>query len=142
MRIVQATNEDIMYVLGRLHLNYSPSMIGISAISDSGKLYCCCLIIISSESCVIMHIVVDNPIGLKNNTFFKESFNYIFNTADKLTASVFVPEDNEKSVKFCKKIGFNEIARIPDGASAGKDTLVMVMQKDTCKWIAGSNDNG
>ena len=142
MRIVQATNEDIMYVIGRLHLNYSQSMVGISAISDSGKLYCCCLIIISSESCVTMHIVVDSPIGLKNNWFFKESFNYVFNTADKLTATVFVPESNKKSEVFCKKIGFNEIARIPNGASAGKDTLVMVMQKDTCKWIARSNDNG
>lgn len=89
-----------------------------------------------------MHIVVDSPIGLKNNTFFKESFNYVFNTADKLTATVFVPETNEKSKRFCKKIGFNEIARIPDGESAGKDTLVMVMQKHTCKWIDWSKENG
>jgi hypothetical protein len=135
MRIVPSTEEHIQWIVKKIdHLRISDSR-GISAISDQGELYCICLMDSWTPGSVQVHIAIENPLGLKNYTFLYEVFNYIFNVGDRQTAIGFVSSENTKALKFDKKIGFKEIARIRDGARKNVDTIILELHRDDCKWI-------
>ena len=135
MRIVPSTEEHIQWILGKVNCHRVEGGKGISAVSDTGKLLCCCLMDSWTEGSVQVHIAIDSPIGLRNYTFIREVFNYIFVTHGRRTALGFVSSDNKKAMVFDKRLGFKELARIKDGARHGIDTVILELRREECKWI-------
>ena len=135
MRIVPSTEEHIQWIGKKIEHQRISDARGISAISDKGDLYCVCLMDLWTLGSVQVHIAIENPIGLKNYTFLYEVFNYIFNVGDRQTAIGFVSSENTKALKFDKKIGFKEVARIRDGVKKGVDTVILELHRDDCEWI-------
>jgi len=135
VRIVPSTEEHIQWILEKVNCHRVEGSKGISAVSDTGKLLCCCLMDSWTEGSVQVHIAIDSPIGLRNYTFISEVFNYIFNTAGRLTALGFVSSENEKALRFDRKLGFKEIARIQDGNKKGIDTVIFELRRENCMWI-------
>ena len=135
MRIEPSNLDDIEWILKRINRIKLPDAKGITAISDTGKVLAVCMMDSWTEGSVQLHIAIDNPIALKNYTFISEVFNYIFNTGDRLTALGFVSSENEKALKFDKRLGFKEIARIRDGNKKGIDTVILELRREDCRWI-------
>lgn len=102
----------------------------------NGEILCVCMMDTWLENSVQMHIVIENPICLKNYALLVEAFNYVFNTSDRGVALAVVASDNKKSLRFVTRIGFNEIATIKDGHKVGVDTILFEMRKENCMWIS------
>ena len=47
---------------------------------------------------------------------------------------VTIPSGNLQSIKFCRKLGFSEEARVTDAFPDG-DLILMTMRKDDCRWL-------
>lgn len=70
--------------------------------------------------------------------FIKECANYAFNTCGIERLTVIVRENNAKSLKFCKRLGFaREFESTLKRWFGSVDGVQMVMFKDQCKWIKG-----
>lgn len=135
MKIVPSTDEHIQWILGKVNCHKVEGAKGISSITDDGRLLCCCLMDSWTEGSCQVHIAIDSPIGLRNHAFVYEVFNYIFNTLGRKVAIGFVDSTNIKALKFDKKLGFKELARIKDGARYGVDTVILELRREDCKWI-------
>lgn len=135
MRIIPAGKTHIEWITERANLIPISDVRGIAAESDTGEILGVCAMDTWTDGSVRLHIAIDNPVCMKNYIMIKEVFNYIFNTAGRLTAVGFVPGNNEKALRFDKKLGFKELARIKDGCRKGVDTVILELRKDDCKWI-------
>lgn len=76
--------------------------------------------------------------GVKPNwcsrELLKNCFHYVFNTAKCKVIVNTVSSDNEKSIRFTKHCGFEEVGRVKDGAKDA-DLVIFALHKEKCKWI-------
>ena len=86
----------------------------------------------SCDSCGV-HLAIDNPCVIRRG-FLNECLNYIFNTRGRSRAFGTVPADNAKALRFNTRIGFREVARVPDGYATGTDMVIMRMDADNNRW--------
>jgi len=130
-----STPQEIEWIREKLNIAKIEDSKGISARSDTGELYGVCLMESWTEGSCQVHVVVINPICLKNYKFIIEVFNYIFNVGNRFVVIGFVSSNNVKALSFDKRIGFKEIARIKDGFKKGIDTVILELRRENCKWI-------
>lgn len=69
-----------------------------------------------------------------NREFLFACFDYAFRRLDCKVIVNPVDADNTDSLRFTKHIGFDEVARIPEG-SGDCDLVVFAMQRRTCRWL-------
>lgn len=65
----------------------------------------------------------------------RQIFYHCFVTLNCVRASAMVPENNEKSRKMLRQIGFKEEARLKHAAPNGGDMLIVTLFKDDCAWL-------
>lgn len=65
----------------------------------------------------------------------EEVFNYVFNTCDKGVIIGVTPSNNERALRFNKRVGLTEIYRIKDGYAVGIDYVVQELRKENCKYL-------
>ena len=106
---------------------------GITALINGQPRAVCVLDNWSDSSCMI-HIWIGSSIVLRRG-FLEAIFEYVFNDSGKCKIIGSTPSDNLKALKFIKRVGFNEIARIKDGHRVGVDYVITEMNKDTCRFI-------
>lgn len=61
-------------------------------------------------------------------------FHYPFVVADCRTVIATVPSDNARALNMNARLGFRELARVPDADPAG-DIVIMVMRRAECRWL-------
>ena len=66
----------------------------------------------------------------------KFCFEYVFNVAKCKVVINTVASDNVKSIEFTKQVGFEEVARIKDGAGE-HDLVILTLHKNNCRWVRG-----
>ena len=94
-----------------------------------------------SYNSVTIHVAIDDLLCMKHG-FPEEVFNYIFNTCDKGVVIGITPANNEKALRFNKRIGLVELYRIRDGYDVGIDYVVQELRKENCRYIEhGQKDN-
>lgn len=133
----------IFVPLQEQHFRWIHRRTGIIHVSDvkgiavelNGKIIGVCACDSWTATSVQIHIAIDNPICLKNNRFQNEVFDYIFNQAGRQIAIGLVPANNEKALRFDRKIGFTESCRIRDGYEMGIDLVIMTLHKS--EWSNG-----
>ena len=82
------------------------------------------------------HIAIENPFVLRHG-FLEEVARYVFDVCDRKIIVGFTPGDNEAALRFNRKIGWVEIARIPDGQDHGVELVIQTMRPDQCRYYRG-----
>ena len=81
------------------------------------------------------HIAIDNPICIRRG-IFREAAYHIHVVCNRRYAFGLVPANNEAALKFDLKMGFEEVARIPEGYDVGVDYIVVRMAKENNRWLS------
>ena len=92
-----------------------------------------------TEASVHAHVIVVNPL-VQRHGFIEEVMDYVFNVAGRKVIIGTVPADNEAALKLDEHIGFKEVARIPDGAYAGVDMVVLTLRPEHCPYYVENTD--
>ena len=87
----------------------------------------------TEDSCQV-HIAMSDPMVLRHG-FLSEVGTHLFRTCNRARIFGIVPSNNPRALKFDAHIGFTEVARVPNGHSTGIDSVVMVMERETSRWI-------
>ena len=88
----------------------------------------------TTDSCCV-HLCIVNPLVLRRG-FFTEVANHLFNTCGRARIFGLVPSNNKKAIKLNTHIGWEEVARIPDGVCTGVDTIIVRMEREDCRWLS------
>lgn len=80
------------------------------------------------------HIAIDNPICIRRG-LLREASCHIHVVCKRRYIFSLIPADNEASHKFNLKIGFEEVARIPEGYNTGIDYIVTRLAKENNRWL-------
>lgn len=80
-----------------------------------------------------MHSVIQKPEAVTRG-MVRETFEYPFNVCDCTAVLALVDSTNEAALNFDTKLGFKEIARVPDGGREG-DLVVLQMLRSECRWL-------
>jgi len=83
------------------------------------------------DTTITCHIAVA---GRMNKTFIAAIFNYPFIVCNVEKIVVPITEENNKSIKLVKNMGFTEEARI---ARSNGDMIFFTLLKDKCKFLGG-----
>ena len=82
-----------------------------------------------------MHIAGDG-VNWLDKTFLYVAFHYPFVLCDFVAIVAMVPGDNEKALKFDKRIGFETFDIIKDGWKPGIPLHILKMNKEDCRWLS------
>ena len=80
------------------------------------------------------HFAIDNPICIRRG-LFSEVAHHVHTVAGRKYIFGLVPANNEHAYKFDLKMGFKEVARIPDGYGEGIDYIVVRMSREENRWL-------
>ena len=80
------------------------------------------------------HFAIDNPICIRRG-LFREVAIHIHITCNRRYIFGLIPANNDKAHKFDLKMGFEEVARIPEGYDIGVDYIVVRLAKETNRWL-------
>jgi L-amino acid N-acyltransferase YncA len=80
-----------------------------------------------------MHVVIARP-ALFSRAILREAFEFPFLVAGLEAVLALVDSSNEAALTLDKRIGFEEIARIPNGGLDG-DLVLLRMLRNECRWL-------
>lgn len=80
-----------------------------------------------------MHTVIQRP-DLLSRGMIRDAFSYVFNVANCNAVLGLVDSTNDAALSLDKRLGFVEVARIPNGGAEG-DLVVMQMTREACRWL-------
>lgn len=80
------------------------------------------------------HFAIDNPMCIRRG-LFREVAYHIHVACQRRYIFGLIPANNERAHKFDLKMGFREVARIPDGFNEGVDYIVVRLAKEDNRWL-------
>jgi hypothetical protein len=80
-----------------------------------------------------MHTVIQRP-DLVSPRVVRDTFAFPFEVCNCEAVLALVDSTNDAALSFDSKLGFREIARIPNGGTDG-DLVVMQMTRAECRWL-------
>jgi len=129
--------RDWPWVAERVHCHLVEDSGGFVAF-DAERRHCAAVVFDSfTETCCCCHIVVENPHVLRRG-FLQMAAHAIFVHAGIHVVIGVTPSDNEKALRFNRKVGWQEIYRVRDGYGFGVDLVVQEMRRETCRWLPQS----
>lgn len=81
-----------------------------------------------------VHWAIENPLVFKHG-LLEEIAGHLFLTCGLRRLFALVPANNTKSVRLCEHVGLTEVTRIPNGIAEGVDYVIMLMERDDCRWL-------
>jgi hypothetical protein len=87
-----------------------------------------------TPSSVNVHMAIDRPACIRAGLFREVSVHAYIRRGKKRMFGL-VPSNNERARRMDEKIGFTEVARVPDAVDDGVDYIVMRLDKENCKWL-------
>jgi len=128
-----STKEEWLWVSSRADRNGCTDTKGIIAWKDD-KIVGGVVLDSWSFNAVNIHIALEDSHVMRHG-FPEEVFNYIFNTCEKGVVIGVTPADNERALKFNKRVGLEELYRVKDGYKVGVDYVVQELRKENCKYL-------
>jgi len=86
------------------------------------------------NSC-LAHIAIEDPFVLRHG-FLELAFDFAFHHAGRGIILGMTPANNERALRFNRKIGFQEIYRLKDGYQTGIDYVAQEIRRENCRWLA------
>tara|TARA_R110000822_G_scaffold11142_2_gene41216 strand:+ start:4481 stop:4915 length:435 start_codon:yes stop_codon:yes gene_type:complete len=118
----------------RVHIIYCEDSQGIIAYKNDGKIAGGVIFDTWTPDSVNVHIAIDDPLCIRGGLFTEVAI-HGFHTGGKKRMFGMVPDNNKKALKLDKKIGFHEVARIPDAISDGIGYIILRLDKENCRWL-------
>jgi RimJ/RimL family protein N-acetyltransferase len=84
------------------------------------------------RTCCI-HVVIQRP-ELLTRRIVREAFEFPFVVCNCEAVLALVDSTNEAALNFDAKLGFIEVARVPNGGTEG-DLVVLQMLRSDCRWL-------
>lgn len=107
---------------------------GIIAVDlDTNTTVAGCIFDTWTHTSVCAHQIIENPMVLRHG-WFEECVDYVYNVCEKQLIIGLVPADNVKALELNAKIGFVELARVPDAVNVGVDLVLLTMTRDQCRF--------
>lgn len=133
MRTIDAaTDEQLTFLCQKLEIQPTSGMRGVALTVDGEA-----VLIVGydnwTDGAVSMHQWAKHP-KYFGRDILRESFRFAFEIGDKLVAVATVRSDNPRALAVDKKIGFSEVAVIPDAYGAGIDMHILQLRRDNCRW--------
>ncbi len=129
------TQDEWDWVWRRAHPLQCKDSQGIVAYEDTtGKIAGIVVMDSWTPSGCQTHFAIDNPVCIRRGLFHEVAY-HIHITSGRKYIFGLVPADNEHAHKFDLKMGFKEVARIPDGYGEGVDYIVVRMSKEENRWL-------
>lgn len=132
---VRSATEHLDWIEARAGCVLTRHARAIAAVDSAGTILGMVAFDAWTESSAQMHVAVDRPIAVR--ALLGAAFHYLFEQAGRAIAIGFVRVGNERALKFDKKVGFREVARIADGWDIGEDLVVLELRKADCRWLKG-----
>ncbi len=87
----------------------------------------------TKNSC-LAHIAIEDPFVLRHG-FLELAFDFAFRHAGRGIILGMTPANNERALKFNKRIGFKEVYRVKDAYQVGVDYVLQEIRKENCRWL-------
>ena len=133
MQFKALTNDlEWRWFQGQTHVIRCEDTQGIIAYDHRGIQGMCVADSFGVDSCNV-HFCIPNPMSIRAGlfTYFAD---HIFDTCGRKRMFGLVPDNNVKALKLDTKIGFREVARVPDAIEDGIGYIVMRLDKEDCRW--------
>ena len=93
-----------------------------------------------TEKLCQIHVASTDVYWLNKDLLFA-IFDYPFNKVKVNVILAPICKDNSKSLNLCRKLGFKQVADIPDAHKNG-DLVIMAMKRNQCKWLQQGEGHG
>jgi RimJ/RimL family protein N-acetyltransferase len=108
---------------------------GLVAIDRHGE-YAAAMIADSfTDTACATHITVVNPFVLRHR-FLQAAAHMLFLNAKRHVIVCMTAANNEKAMRFNRRIGWQEIYRVRDGFQFGVDMVMFEMRREQCPWLS------
>jgi len=107
---------------------------GIVAYDDKGKIAGIVVMDSWTPSGCQTHFAIENPMCIRRG-LFREVAVHIHVTCGRPYIFGLIPANNDKAHKFDLKMGFKEVARVPEGYDIGVDYIVVRLAKEENRWL-------
>jgi hypothetical protein len=125
--------EYWQWVSERSQASWEPGSKGLVAVRSDGVVGAGVLADSWTFTSCTCHIAVENPMAVRAG-FLKEVARYLFDFCDRKIIVGLTPADNERALRFNRKIGWQEVCRIPEGWKPGVDFVVQTMTPEQCRY--------
>jgi len=127
-------DHDWAWISQKLRCHMVEDSGGIIARDHNGE-YCAAVVFDSfTETSCCCHIVVENPLVIRHG-FLQTAAMAVFIHGGRHVVIGITPSDNEKALRFNRKVGWQELYRVRDGYAFGVDLVVQEMRRETCRWL-------
>lgn len=131
MRIQAAPLEHLPWLVNRVGLEPTAGLRALECVTDDGEILGMVGFTDWRPNSFQMHVAVDSPARCRK--LLTEAFGYAF--AERGVAVGLTSAGNERAVTLARKLGFRQLARIPEGHAPGVDLIVFAMRKTECRWL-------
>ncbi len=129
------TEAEWQWILERAHPMQVKDTQGIVAYDDAtGKIAAIVVMDSWTPSGCQTHFAIDNPMAIKRG-LFREVAIHIHIVCNRRYIFGLIPANNDAAYKFDLKMGFEEVARIPEGYDIGVDYIVVRLAKEDNRWL-------
>ena len=126
--------DEWQWIMDRAHPMAVKDTQGIVAYEDSGKIAGIVVMDSWTPSGCQTHFAIDNPLCIRAG-LFREVAVHIHHTCGRRYIFGLIPANNEKAHRFDLKMGFKEVARVPEGYDIGVDYIVVRMSREENPWL-------
>ena len=107
---------------------------GVAALDSSGQYVAACVMDNWTNNSVMCTFAIESPSALKEG-FLRLCCSFIFEEQGRKTIYAQIADNNKKSLKFVRHMGFIELFRLPDYFEDGVGSVILSLTKDNCKYL-------
>jgi hypothetical protein len=122
----------IQQEVGLLRVEDTSGFMGIN--TEKNETVMACIMDNWLNSCVQLHFICTNTMALRYN-FIETCFDFVFNEKGMNSAYAMIAQNNKKSLKIAKHMGFVEKTRLKDAYADGIDFILFEMLRKDCKYL-------
>lgn len=121
------------WIVRRAGCSPTPEARAIEAVDAAGNVRGMVLYDAWTENAVQVHIAVETPMAWR--ALLPAGLEYPFLQAKRGIIIGIISGQNRASLAFARRIGFREVARIPDGYRVGEEMVVFQLRREDCWQI-------
>lgn len=126
--------EEWEWMRERTHIIMCEDSEGLVVYDETGKILACCVADSFTVDGCCVHFAIDNPLVIRRG-FFEAIARHLYIDRGRRRLWGMVPDNNDKAFKLDKKIGFTEVARIPNAIQEGIGYIIMELRREDCRWL-------
>ncbi len=128
------TQAEWDWIYNRCHQIRCEDSQGLVGYDKYGEIRCAAVFDSFTVDACSCHFAIGNPMCIRRG-FIHEICRHLFIQCGRKRIFGLVPDNNERAYNIDTKIGFTEVARIPNAIMDGVGYRVLCMDKKDCKYL-------